>query len=447
MRFPLADLRKEVRPMLRLAWPLVVAELGWEAMGVVDTMMLGRLPNSAVAIGAASIANVLFIAVGLFGGGMLFGLDTLVSQSFGAKRMDDCHRSLFAGTQLALVISPVLMAMLWLCGALLPGSRVDAAVVAETIPYLHAVTWGIPFLLLYFAFRRYLQAMDLVKPITVAIITANVVNLGGNWLLIHGNLGFPALGISGSGWATTLARLYLAAFLAGCIVYHDRKFRTGLWRTRLFFDGERWRQLLVLGLPAGFHVGMEVAVFAAATVLAGWLGALPLAAHQIALNTVSTTFMVPLGISAAAAVRVGQALGRRDPAGASHAGWTAIALGAAFMSASAITLLLIPRVIVRVFTPDAALIETGAQLLAIAAFFQLFDGIQVVATGALRGTGETRIPMFAALVCYWLVGLPLAYYLAFPLGWGARGLWIGLSASLIAMGSFLIFVWRHRSRT
>lgn len=443
MRITLSGFRKEVRPMLQLAWPLVAAELGWEAMHVVDTMMLGRLPHSAIAIGASSIANVLFIAVGLFGGGLLFGLDTLVSHSFGARRLADCHRSLFAAFQLAMAISPLLMAALWLCGQWLLQSRVDPAVTAHAVPYLYAITWSTPLLLLYFAFRRYLQAMDLVKPITIAIVSANLVNLLGNWLLIYGNLGFPKLGITGSGWATTIARLYMAAYLFVAIVWHDRKFSTGLWHTPFRLDFERWRALLKLGLPAGIHLFLEVAVFAAATVLAGWLGALPLAAHQIALNTVSTTFMVPLGIASAAAVRVGQALGRRDPAAASHAGWTAIALGAAFMSASALSLLLIPRAIVRVFTPDAAIIETGASLLFIAAFFQLFDGIQVVATGALRGAGETRIPMAAAMVCYWLVGLPLGYYLGFSLHWGVTGLWVGLSASLIAMGAFLVLTWRR----
>ncbi len=430
--------------MLKLAWPLAVAELGWEAMHVVDTMMLGRLPDSAVAIGASSIANVLFIAIALFGGGMLFGLDTLVSHSFGGKRLHDCHRSLFAAFNIVLFVSPLLMGALWLCGYWLRGSRVDPAVVAATVPYLHALTWGIPLLLLYFAFRRYLQAMDLVKPITISILTANAVNLLGNWLLIYGHWGFPRMGITGSGWATTISRLYMAGFLLVAIVRHDRGNSTGLWRTPWRADFERCRELLKLGLPAGVHVFLEVAVFAAATVLAGWLGAIPLAAHQIALNTVSSTFMVPLGISAAAAVRVGQALGRRDPAGASHAGWTALAMGTSFMAASALTLFSIPRVIIRIFTPNPDIIQTGVHLLFAAAFFQMFDGIQVVATGALRGTGETRIPMFAAVVCYWLLGLPVGYYLGFTLGWGVLGLWVGLSASLIAMGSYLVLTWRRK---
>ena len=432
--------------MFQLAWPLIVAELGWEAMHVVDTMMLGRLPESAVAIGASSIANVLFIAVALFGGGLLFGLDTLVSHSFGARRLPDCHRSLFAALQIIVMASPVLMAALWGLGEWLRHSPVDPSVTGAAIPYLHALIWGMPLLLLYFGFRRYLQAMDLVKPITWAIVTANAVNLAFNWLLIYGHLGFPRLGITGSGWATTVARLYMVMFLLVAILYNDRRHATGLWRTPLRLDWERCRELLALGIPAGTHVFLEVAVFGAATVLAGWLGALPLAAHQIALNTVSTTFMVPLGISAAAAVRVGQARGRGDAMGAADAGWTALALGGGFMACSALTLLVMPRVIVRAFTPDQAIIETGASLLFVAAFFQLFDGLQVVATGALRGAAETRIPMFAAIVCYWLVGLPLGYYFAFPLGWGVRGLWIGLSASLIAMGSFLIVTWHRKIR-
>jgi len=430
--------------MFQLAWPLAVAELGWQAMGLVDTIMVGRLPNSTVAIGAVSIGTVLFLSLGIVGFGLLFGLDTLVSQSFGARRLEDCHRSLFAATQITLLTSPLLMAALWACGPLLRNSRVDPAVVREAVPYINAVVWGIPTLMLYSGSRRYLQAMNLVKTVTVGLISANIVNALVNWVLIFGKLGFPALGVAGAGWATSISRAYLAAFLLGAIILHDRKLHTGLWRTRWHFDVPRYRELLRLGIPASVQVGLEVSVFAAATMLAGWMGALPLAAHQIALNTVSTTFMVPLGISAAAAVRVGQALGRRDPAGASHAGWTAIAMGVLFMAASATTLLLAPRAIIRIFTPNLDIIQTGAHLLFVAAFFQMFDGIQVVATGALRGAGETRIPMYSAMVCYWLFGLPLGYYLGFTLGWGAPGLWVGLSASLIAMGSFLILTWRRK---
>jgi MATE family multidrug resistance protein len=191
---------------------------------------------------------------------------------------------------------------------------------------------------------------------------------------------------------------------------------------------------------------MEVGVFAVTTTLIGKLGAVPLAGHQIALNTVSFTYMVPLGISAAAAVRVGQALGRRDTEGASRAGWTAMALGASFMTLMAIAFWTVPQYIVRIYTPATDVLRTASALLFVAAFFQLFDGLQTVATGALRGAGDTRTPMICHLIFYWLIGLPLGYYLCFRRGWGAAGLWTGLSVALICIGIALLLFWRRRER-
>ena len=209
----------------------------------------------------------------------------------------------------------------------------------------------------------------------------------------------------------------------------------------------RFRKLVSLGLPAATQFGLEVGVFAVATALIARLGAVPLASHQVALNTVSFTYMVPLGISAAAAVRVGQGLGRRDAAAASRAGWTAMLLGTGFMGCMALLLFLIPGPIVRIYTSDRTLIPPTVTLLFVAAFFQLFDGMQTVATGALRGAGDTRTPMFCHLFFYWLVGLPLGSYLCFRLGWGAPGLWTGLSVALILIGSALLYFWRRKEKS
>jgi MATE family multidrug resistance protein len=200
-------------------------------------------------------------------------------------------------------------------------------------------------------------------------------------------------------------------------------------------------RLLGLGLPAAMQLALEAGIFAVATALIARLDPVSLAAHQIALNTASLTFMVPLGISSAAAVRVGQALGRHDTHGASLSGWTALLLGAGFMFCSAAAFLLVPRYIVRIYTPNPAVLRMGITLLAVAAFFQLFDGLQVVATGALRGAGDTRTPMLCTLAAYWVLGLPLGYYLCFRWSWGAAGLWIGLCIALILIGIVLLFVW------
>ncbi len=429
--------------MLRLSVPLVLAELGWMSMGIADTMMVGRLPDSAAAMGAVSLGGVLFYTVGIFGSGLLLGLDTLVSRAFGAGDVADCHRSLLNAVYLTVGVAPLLMGFLWLGSPLLGSFGIDPAVLGQAIAYLHAIIWSTWPLLLYFAFRRYLQGMNIVRPITFALVTANLVNLAGNWILIYGRFGAPALGVAGSGWATCLSRVYMAAVLLGAILYHDRRYRTGLLETPFQPNLARIRRLVSLGLPAAGQLSVEVGVFATATALIAKLDPVSLAGHQIAMNAASFTYMVPLGISSAAAVRVGQALGRGDLRGAGRSGWAALALGAAFMLCPALAFLVVPRYVARLFTPDPAVIRAGASLLVIAAFFQLFDGLQTVATGALRGAGDTRTPMVCHLLGYWIIGLPLGYFLCFARHWGAPGLWAGLCVALILIGVVLLLAWHQ----
>jgi MATE family multidrug resistance protein len=437
----------EVRPMLELAMPLVMAELGWMTMGIVDTMMVGRLPDSARAIGAVSLASILYIAVAIFGTGLMLGLDTLVSHSYGAGDVEDCHRSLVNGVYLSIAITPVLMGIVRAVEPVLHAVKIDPSVLDQAIPYLRALNWGTLPLLLYFVFRRYLQGMSLAKPVMFALVSANLVNLAGNWVLIWGHWGFPAMGTVGSGWSTCVARIYMMGVLLVYSVYYDHRHETGLREARRLPDFFRIWQLVQLGFPAATQFGMEVGVFAIATTLIGKLGAVPLASHQIALNTVSLTYMVPLGISSAAAVRVGQALGRGDPHGASRAGWTAMALGAGFMACMGILLMAVPRLIVRVYTPDAVVIEAATGLLFVGAFFQLFDGLQTVATGALRGAGDTRTPMICHLVFYWFLGLPVGAFLCFRMEWGAKGLWAGLCLALILIGTVLLYFWHRKEQS
>ncbi|HYA97076.1 MAG TPA: MATE family efflux transporter [Methylomirabilota bacterium] len=439
-------IRAELRPTMQLALPLVLAELGWMAMAIVDTMMVGRLRDSAVAIGAVSLGSILFHTLALFGAGVLMGLDTLVSQAFGAGQREDCHRSLLNSIYLSAAMTPVLIAPVWFVAPLLQALGVEPSVTASAIPYMKALAIGLFPLLLYFAVRRCLQAMNLVRPVAFALITANVVNAVCNWILIYGKWGAPAMGVAGSGWSTTIARVYMAGILIGYLLWYDRKHRTELLRTPVDVDLRRIRRLLALGVPAALQISAEIAVFALAAALIGRLGAVPLASHQIALNTVALTYMVPLGVSSAAAVRVGQAIGRKDLAAASDSGATAIALGAAFMSLAAVALLVFPRWIARAYTPDPVVIQSAVTLLAVGAAFQLFDGIQTVATGALRGVGDTRTPMICHFTMYWLIGLPLGAYLCFGRGWGAAGLWTGLSLALILIGCVLLWIWQRTMR-
>lgn len=432
----------EFRPMLHIALPVVAAELGWMAMSVVDTMMVGRL--SAEAIGAVSIGTVLFYAVGVVGTGMLLGLDTLVPQAFGANRLEDCHRWLFHALGLALPLGTALMLPLFLAVDLLPQLGLDADVAVHAASYTNALLWSTVPLLTFMAFRHYLQGMNHVRPVMVVMLSANLVNVFANWIFIFGNLGAPAFGTSGAGWASCASRVYMCLALLAYIVWQARRDKTGLFEADHRIERSRIARLARLSLPAAVQRGLEIGVFALATFLIGTLGAVPLAAHQVALQAASVTFMVPLGISTAAAVRVGQAIGRCDYLGARRSGFVALALGAIFMGVAGVVFLLFPDTIVGFFSHDPDVLATGAVLLAVAAVFQLFDGFQVVATGALRGAGDTRTPMLANLFGHWFIGLPIGYFLGLHLGWGASGVWIGLCIGLILVGAYLAWVWSVR---
>jgi len=294
--FSLQSFRAEARPTLQLAIPLVLAELGWMSMAIVDTMMVGRLPNSAVAMGAVSLGSAIFIVLALFGEGLLLGLDTLVAQAFGAGKREDCHRSLINGVYLSIALTPVLSAPIWFMPRFLRAIHVDSALMFETIPYTKALIYGLFPLLLYFAVRRCLQAMNMVRPVAIALVTANIVNALGNWILIYGKWGAPAMGTEGSGWSTAIARIYMAAVLIGYLFWYDRKHHTELLKTPVDVDLKRIKQLIALGFPAAMQFTLETGVFATVTTLIAKLGPVPLATHQIALNTVAFTYMVPLGI-------------------------------------------------------------------------------------------------------------------------------------------------------
>jgi MATE family, multidrug efflux pump len=435
------EIGQEFRPMLRLAVPLALTELGWLAMGFVDTVMVGRLPDSATAIGAVSLGSTLFYAIGIFGSGTMLGLDTLVAQAYGARRLEECHRTMWNSLYFACAASPLLMAAILAVIPLFPRFGLSPELVAQTVPFLKALVWSTLPLTLYFALRRYLQSMHIVKPVAFALISANLVNLAGNWALVYGRLGFRAYGVSGSGWSTCISRTYMVLVLALATIYYDRKRNSGLWTASRKLELWRVRELLRLGLPAALQLLLEIGAFATATFLIGRLGAVQLAGHQIALNVASFTYMVPLGVGSAASIRVGHAIGGRDIHGAARAGWMALLFGAGFMACSGLTLFLFARPIARIYTPELEVVNAGAMLLVVAAIFQLFDGLQVVATGALRGAGNTRIAMLVNLAGYWAIGLPMGAYLCFRRGGGAVGMWVGLCLALVLIGSILVGVW------
>lgn len=429
--------------MVALAIPVVLSELGWMLQGVVDTIMVGKLGPSA--IGAVAVGNAVYYTPSLFGIGLVLGLDTLVSQAYGRGDHEACHHWLAQGVYLACVAGVPLMVLAGAVSYALMHVGIAPEVAGPAGSYLRILVLGTLPLLLYGAARRYLQGVGQVRVITVTFIVANLVNWFFNWVFIYGRLGMPVMGVNGSAFSTVLARVGMAVCLIAFAWRYERKRGHPLFRHWARPSFLKIRQLARLGAPAAGQILLEVGAWNLGTFSAGWLSPVQLATHQIALNYAALTYMVPLGISAAAAVSVGHAIGGGDPARARRAGWLALALGTGFMLSAAVVFLVAPRPLIALYTRDPRVMAVGPSLLWIAAAFQIFDGIQTVSTGALRGLGETRAPMVANFVGYWILGLPLGFFLCFALHWGIYGLWIGLTLALVVIATSLLVRWKQDS--
>ena len=415
--------------MLRLAWPVVLAQVGIMLMGVVDTAMVGRVGTSAVA--AVALGHIYWVNVTIFGMGILLVLDPVVSQATGAQDHEGVSRGVQRGVLMALALS-VPTALLLIPGELFFGflrQPADVTPIAATFSRI-SIAGVVPFYL-FFALRQSLQAMAQVRPVVIAIVVSNFVNFALDYALIYGHFGLPALGTQGSAIATALSRW----LMFGLLVYFGWKQLHGAlvpWRPESFRVGPMVR-MLRLGMPVGLQNWLEIAVFSGGAVALGWFGSVPLAAHEIAINLAALTFMFPMGVSAAAAAMVGRAIGREDLSAARRDAIAALAVGMGFMAIAAIAFLTIPRALALIFVRDPATVATAASLIFIGGLFQIFDGMQAVATGVLRGTGDTRVPMLLHLAGFWGIGIPLCLGLAFGLGFGPQGVWWGYVGALAAV--------------
>jgi MATE family multidrug resistance protein len=438
-----SKIRLELSALVSLALPVVLSELGWVAQGIVDTIMVGRLGPAA--IGAVALANAVYYTPVLCGFGLLLGLDTLISQAYGAKDYDACHHWLAQGIYLILLITLPLMLLVLIASFGFVPFGITPAVAAPAGSYLRILNWGTLPLLIYGGTRRYLQAVGEARVIVWTYVIANLLNWFANWVLINGKLGFPALGVNGSAVSTVIARVFMGASMLGFAWNYERKRGHPLFKHWAGPSLAKIRSLVKLGAPAAGQLVLEVGAWNLATLSAGWLTPVALATHQIVMNYASVTFMVPLGISSASAVRVGHAIGAGDPAKARRAGWMGLILGMSFMLLTAIMFLVVPKPLIALYTTDPAVMALAPGLLLIVAAFQIFDGMQTVSTGALRGLGDTRFPMLANLVGYYALGLPLGCFLCFGLHWGIYGLWIGLTLALIVIATSVLLRWRSES--
>jgi MATE family multidrug resistance protein len=427
-------LRQELSAAVRLAAPVALVQLGVMLMGVVDTMMLGRV--SAEALAAGALGNIITFPLLIFGAGVISALDPLIAQAHGA----DDRAAISAHLQRGAVLSVALVLPYALLFAnvspVLRRLGQSEAILGDAAAYARGLIWGLPAFFLFFAFRQTLQAMSVVRPTAVAIVAGNLFNVVGDWALIFGHLGFPALGVTGSAWATSAGRWVMF----GCLLWAARTTLKVTWRrlTREAVDLAHHLRLLRIGVPIGLHQSVEVLFFATLALLVGRMGIAALAGHQIAINLASLSFMVPMGIGGAAATRVGNAIGRQDMPGARRAAAVCLALGAGVMVAFALLFALAPEALARLYTSDRRVIAMTALLLPVGAVFQVFDGIQVVGAGILRGAADTTFPAGLAFLGFWILGLPAGWYLAFPAGYGAAGLWWGMTVGLAAVSLLLV---------
>lgn len=437
MPLKFSDYRADVTHSLRLAFPVMLSQLGHVLIGVTDNVMVGHI--GATELAAAGLANVAFNILMLFGIGVSYAITPLVALADGAGDKIQSSEVLRHGLVVNVANAMILCLIVYFGKVFLNHIGQPADVVALAIPYLEIITFSLIPILIFQSFRQFSEGLsDTITPMVIVWSTV-VVNAILNYALINGYLGFPALGLNGAGWATLMSRIIMAVLIAGYVFSAQRfrayrlAFRVGNYSRSLF------RKLLSLGLPAGSQFIFEVAAFDFSLVMMGWLGTTALAAHQIAVNLATISYMTASGVAAAATIRVSHELGRKNPVGLRRAAFVLMGIGLVLMSAWAILFVAGHQVLPLLYIDDTAVVPVASSLLLVAGVFQLSDGMQVICIGALRGLHDVRVPSLLILISYWVIGLPLGYWLGLHTALGPIGVWMGLliGLTLTAIASFL----------
>ena len=427
----------EMRATVAIAGPLA-ANLAQTAMGFTNTVMVGSLGSAALA--AAGLGASLYFTIAMVCSGILTAVAPLAAHAIGAGDSWRAGRVAREGLILSAVLAIPVVAALLLANRLLALLGYDPALAAEIGRFLGAIAWAAPGFLGFAVLRSFLVAASHSRTVMIALILCIPMNAGLNWILVFGHLGAPALGIAGSGCSTAIVQWLM---FTGLGLYALAAPSLAQYRMRPSSRG--WNEIghiLRLGLPIGGILGLEIGVFSTTGILMGLLGADALGAHQLVMNCISVVFMVPLGIAQAATVRVAVALGSGAPIAARRSGVVALALGVTYMAIMAVVLIAAPRTIASIYVdieapPNRGLVGIALYLLAIAAIFQIFDGVQAIAAGALRGYRDTTVPLLLAVIGYWGIGFAGGWFLAFPVGYGPLGLWSGLAVGLAAVALML----------
>ncbi len=438
------SIKEHIKRAIILAYPVVIGQLGFILMAVVDSLMVGRL--GAAPLAAASLANSLVLLIYIIGIGVSFAVSPLVAIAHGAGKNEECgtlfRQSLIVNMLLSIVLLAVILIAISMIGFL---NQPDDVV--ELAPsYAALIAISIVPMSIFQTFKQYIEGLAVMKPSMIVVLLANIVNAFFNWVLIFGNLGFPALGLDGAGYATIFSRLFMAGSIMFFVLRSERFKAFGAYFNFKEFDLNIIKKILRLGLPSGFQYFFEVGAFSLAVIMVGWLGTDQLAAHQIVISLASISFMAALGISISGSIRVGNAVGRSDVSDTRRAGFSAVMLAAFFMAFCGIIFITFKQFLPTLYISDVNVISIASTLLIVAALFQISDGIQAVGIGILRGLTDVKIPTAITFFAYWVLGLPIGYVLGFNYDLQVVGVWIGLLIGLTTSAILLMIRFNIKSK-
>lgn len=426
--------KTEAAHTLKLGLPVIAAQLLQMSMNFVDTVMAGNL--SAEALAAVAVGGAVFIPFIMLAAGIMMAITPIVAQLYGARNIQEIGINARQGLWLSQLLAiPVFFAIRNL-GIVMELLDVTQELIPVAIGYLQAISWGIFPLCAYMALRFFNEGMSVTRPSMYFALIGVLVNIPANYILMYGKLGFPQLGAVGCGYASSIVGLVMFLGMLIFTMNHKPYRRFEIFSS---FKKPEWsylKEILRVGVPIGLSSTMEVTMFALVSLLMGSLSAVAVAGHQVAINFSAMTFMVPFGLSTAITTRVGNAIGKKSIHEARRRGFVGITLSTFFMSLTAIIMFTIPDLITSIYTQNEAVQQVAISLLYMAAIFQISDGLQVSSYGALRGLKDTTVPMYVNLFAYWVVGLPLGYYLGITLNFGPQGLWMGLIAGLTVAAIF-----------
>ncbi|RRA48716.1 MATE family efflux transporter [Acidipila sp. EB88] len=443
------DRTAETARTLRLGGPLALGELGWMSTYIVDSAMIGHMPHSALGLAASSLGNTIFYAIVFCAIRFMTGLETLAAQSFGRGTQEGREESVHLLAQTLLLVgvsTPIVMLLTLAAIPLLRHLGISPEIVGSTSAYLHSLVWSTAPLLLYMATRRYLQSVNHVVLIAVSLLTANLVNAVGDYAFLFGHFGVHAMGLAGSGWATCVVRVYMLGLLAVGFLLTSRKLHTRLSLRQLRPSPWRLGLLWRIGWPDALENITDLGFSTYMSIVCARLGSTLLAAHNIVLEIDAFVYMVPLGLSYATIVRVGQAAGGGSLVRVQRAANVSFALGLGYILVASLLFAGFPHYWTSRYTNDAAVIAAAAPIFLICGFLQLGDTANVLFSAALTGLGDTRTPFLANTVLYWVVGMPLSYFLAFHTSFALKGLWLGRGVAAVLTGAVMALVWQQRIR-